>query len=155
MPANYNYSGQTVISGTKQAMELAKKDLQQKGAKKLVTLKTSGQFHTEKLNKAKEKFAIELQKISFEKGTIPVIKNIDGDCYKQTDNMKEILENHMVNPIRFDKAIMNMQEYGVDTYIEVGPGKALSGFVKKENKEAKVMNICDIPTLTQVLEILK
>ena len=63
MPANYNYSGQTVISGTKQAMELAKKDLQQKGAKKLVTLKTSGPFHTEKLSMAKEKY--EKEKESF------------------------------------------------------------------------------------------
>lgn len=155
VPANYNYSGQTVISGTKEAIELVKKDLQQKGARKFVELKTSGPFHTEKLEKAKEKFAKELEKVNFAVGTVPVIKNIDGNFYEPTDNIRKILENHMVSSVRFDKAIKKMQENEIDAYIEIGPGKALSGFVKKENKEANVMNICDIPTLNHVLEILK
>lgn len=84
-----------------------------------------------------------------------MLKNIDGNFYNQTDDIRKILENHMVSPVRFDKAITKMQENGVDTYIEVGPGKALSGFVKKQNKEANVINICDIPTLTKALEMFK
>lgn len=118
-------------------------------------LKTSGPFHTEKLSKAKEKFAKELEKVSFKVGTIPVIKNIDGNFYNENDNIKAILQNHMVSPVRFDKTIAKMQENEIDTYIEVGPGKALSSFVKKEDKQKNIMNICDIPTLTQALEILK
>lgn len=155
VPANYNYSGQTVLSGTEEGIELAKEELQQKGAKRLIELKTSGPFHTEKLNIAKEKFAKELKKVNFLEGTIPVIKNMDGRVYQKNDNMKQILENHMVSPVRFDKAIQQMQEQEIDTYIEIGPGKALSGFIKKENREANVVNICDIQTLNNVLEILK
>lgn len=155
VPANYNYSGQTVISGTEEGIELAKKELEQKGAKRLIDLKTSGPFHTKKLDIAKEKFAKELEKVNFENGRIPVIKNIDGNVYKKQEDMKQILENHMISPVRFDKAIKNMQEQGIDTYIEIGPGKALSGFIKKENKESKVINICDIETLNNALEILK
>ncbi len=155
VPANYNYSGQTVLSGTEEGIELAKEELQQKGAKRLIELKTSGPFHTEKLNRAKEKFAKELEKVNFLEGTIPVIKNMDGRVYQKNDNMKQILENHMVSPVRFDKAIQQMQQQEIDTYIEIGPGKALSGFIKKENREANVVNICDIQTLNNVLEILK
>lgn len=155
VPANYNYSGQTVISGTEEAIELAKKELEQKGAKRLIDLKTSGPFHTKKLDIAKEKFAKELEKVNFENGRIPVIKNIDGNVYKKQEDIKQILENHMISPVRFDKAIKNMQEQGIDTYIEIGPGKALSGFIKKENKESKVINICDVKTLNNAFEILK
>lgn len=155
VPANYNYSGQTVISGTEEGIELAKKELEQKGAKRLIDLKTSGPFHTKKLDIAKEKFAKELEKVNFENGRIPVIKNIDGNVYKKQEDIKQILENHMISPVRFDKAIKNMQEQGIDTYIEIGPGKALSGFIKKENKESKVINICDVETLNNALEILK
>lgn len=107
VPANYNYSGQTVISGSSQAVQEAKEKLQKIGARKLVDLKTSGPFHTEKLEQAKEKFAQELDKIKFEKGIVPVIKNIDGTIYSQRDDMKQILSKHMVSPVRFDKTIRN------------------------------------------------
>ena len=115
-------------------------------------LKTSGPFHTEKLSKAKEKFAKELEKVSFKVGTIPVIKNIDGNFYNENDNIKAILQNHMVSPVRFDKTIAKMQENEIDTYIEVGPGKALSGFVRKENKEAKVYSIQKVEDLQNLLK---
>ena len=88
-------------------------------------------------------------------GKVPVIKNIDGSIYTNNDNMKEILAKHIVSPVRFDKAIKLMEDNDIDTYIEIGPGRALSGFVKKENKEANVMNVCDIETLNKVLEYIK
>ncbi|MBO5479436.1 MAG: ACP S-malonyltransferase [Clostridia bacterium] len=155
VPANYNYSGQTVISGNEDAVEEAKVELQKQGAKKLVDLKTSGPFHTKKLETAKAKFALELAKVNFNKGEILVIKNADGSFYKVEDNIRDILENHMVNPVRFDKTIQKMQEENIDIYVEVGPGKALSSFVKKENKEANTINICNMETLQNALEILK
>lgn len=155
VPANYNYSGQTVISGNKAAVEEATKLLNDEGIRKIIELKTSGPFHTEKLLEAKQLFEKELEKVSFMEGKVPVIKNIDGSIYTNNDNMKEILAKHIVSPVRFDKAIKLMEDNDIDTYIEIGPGRALSGFVKKENKEANVMNVCDIETLNKVLEYIK
>lgn len=132
VPANYNYSEQTVLSGNKEAVEQAMEKLQQKGAKRVVELKTSGPFHTKKLQKAKELYEKELEKVAFKVGSIPVIKNIDGTIYSEADNIKEILANHIISPVRFDKAIKLMLQAGVEEFIEVGPGKTLTGFVKKE-----------------------
>lgn len=143
VPANYNYSKQTVISGNTLAVDEAIEKLKQAGAGRVVKLNTSGPFHTAKLNEAKKAFEQDLQKVEFHmenindtgvKGNIRVIKNIDGTFYKKDDNIKEILANHIVSPVRFDKAIQLMNEQGIEEFVEVGPGNALSGFVKKENR---------------------
>lgn len=155
VPANYNYSLQTVISGNDNAVNKAVEILREKGAKKIVELKTSGPFHTKKLMQAKEKFAEELEKVEFKLGTIPVIKNIDGTVYTKEDNIKEILANHIISPVRFDKTIKTMQNEKIDTYIEIGPGKALSGFVRKENKDAKIMQVSNLETLNKTVEEIK
>ena len=158
VPANYNYSGQIVISGTTQAIDKAIQNLKEAGAKKVVKLKTSGPFHTIKLQKAKEAYEQELQKVTFNMQNIDnptnpkVIKNIDGKFYTSQDNIKEILANHIISPVRFDKAIKLMNEQNIKTYIEIGPGKVLSGFVKKEHNEHTTYHINDIQTLQEFLE---
>lgn len=156
VPANYNYSDQTVISGNEEAIEQAMEELKGIGAKRVVKLKTGGPFHTTKLNQAKEEFKQELAKVKFQKGKIGVIKNIDGKLYTESDNMVEILSNHIVSPVRFDKAIELMQRQKIDTFIEIGPGNALTGFIKKElkkqGKEANTLNICDKQTFKQAVE---
>lgn len=152
VPANYNCKVQTVISGTKEAIEIVSERLKALGARKVIPLKTSGPFHTEKLAKAKELYANELEKGAFEKGNgIKVIKNIDGTVYKQGDNMKEILAKHIVSPVRFDKAIEHMKEQGVTEFIEIGPGKALTGFVKKDYPEAQIYNVNNLQSLKEVI----
>lgn len=148
--ANYNYSMQTVISGNRVAVEQATIYLKELGAKKVITLNTSGPFHTKKLEKAKEYYEKDLSNIKFNKGNKLVIKNIDGMPYKEEDNIKEILAKHIVSPVRFDRSIKFMKDNGVNTFIEIGPGKALTGFVKKELKD------CNIRCLTtDSLEELK
>ena len=143
VPANYNYSKQTVISGNTLAVDEAIEKLKQAGAGRVVKLNTSGPFHTAKLNEAKKAFEKDLQKVEFHmeniddtgaNGNVRVIKNTDGTFYKKDDNIKEILANHIVSPVRFDKAIQLMNEQGIEEFVEVGPGNALSGFVKKENR---------------------
>lgn len=151
VPANYNCKIQTVISGEKEAIEEASDLLKEAGAKRVVPLKTSGPFHTIKLKKASEEFAKELEKIEFKEGKAKVIKNIDGSYYKKGDNIKEILEKHIISPVRLDKAIQKMQEENIEEYIEIGPGKALTGFVKKDNKEANVFNINNVQNLEEYL----
>ncbi len=157
VPANYNYSGQTVISGESEGIEEAIIELNNLNAKRVIKLKTSGPFHTEKLNKARELFSGELEKVKFSINENKVIKNVDGEFYRENDNIKDILANHIVSPVRFDKAIEKMRTEGIDTYVEIGPGKALSGFVKKELKgeEVNVYAISDVKSLEEFLEAVK
>lgn len=155
VPANYNYSAQTVISGEEEGIEKAIEMLKESGAKKAIKLQTSGPFHTSKLEEARKAYKKELEKVSFQEGNIKVIKNLDGTIYKASDDMQEILANHIVSPVRFDKAIKLMEEEGIDTFVEIGPGKALSGFIKKEKKDANVFNTDNIENLTKVIEALK
>lgn len=136
--ANYNYSMQTVISGNRVAVEQATINLKELGAKKVIPLNTSGPFHTKKLEKAKQYYEKELEKVKFNKGNKTVIKNIDGMPYKEGDNIKEILAKHIVSPVRFDRSIKFMKDSGIDRFIEVGPGKTLTGFVKKELKDDNI-----------------
>ena len=151
-PANYNCKIQTVISGEESAINEATIKLKELGAKRVIPLKTSGPFHTKKLEKAKEEYSKELDKITFNKGKVKVIKNIDGNYYLENENLKQILAEHIVNPVRFDKTIELMENENIDEYIEIGPGKALTGFIKKDIKEAKTYNINNIETLENYLK---
>ena len=156
---NYNCPGQVVVSGERAAVQEAMGLAKEAGARKVVELKTSGPFHTEKLKEASEELEKELSKIEFHEGNIQVIKNFDGKAYEQGDDMVQILANHVINPVKFRKSIETMLEMGVDTFVEVGPGKTLSGFVKKVCKEkeveAKSLNIESVETLENALEILR
>ena len=154
--ANYNCSVQTVISGEEEAIEEAMEKLKEVGAKRVLKLNTSGPFHTIKLEKAKEAYEKELETVSFQvSDKVKVIKNIDGTYYHVNDNIKEILANHIISPVRFDKAIKLMEEEQVEEYVEIGPGRTLTGFVKKENKEANTYNINSLETLEKYLEMYK
>ena len=101
----------------------------------------------------------ELEKIIFNKFEIPVIKNLNGEVYNESDNMVDVLSNHVINPVKFRKSIETMLSMGIDTFVEVGPGKTLSGFVKKVCKEkgveANVLNIENVETLENSLKFLK
>ena len=154
-PANYNYSGQVVVTGEEKAIENVTNVLQKAGAKRVVKLNTSGPFHTKKLLDASKCYRDELEKVTFQIQEKKVIKNLDGNFYTKEDNIKEILEKHIISPVRFDKTIQTMQKEGVDTYIEIGPGKTLSGFVKKENKEANVFSVQTVEDLSKVLDFIK
>ncbi|CDE90832.1 malonyl CoA-acyl carrier protein transacylase [Clostridium sp. CAG:389] len=153
-PANYNYSNQTVVSGSQKAIEIASEIFKQNGAKKVVILKTSGPFHTKALEDAKNEYIKDLEKIKFKKGTTKVIKNIDGTFYNDTDDMVEILSNHIISPVRFDKAIKLMKDENIDTFVEIGPGKTLTGFIKKELENVNGFNIYDVDTLENAIQKL-
>ena len=148
VPANYNCSTQTAISGTSEAIDIAIERLKEAGAKRAVKLKTSGPFHTEKLQKASELFSEELAEVQFEKGNgVGVIKNLDGEFYTEQDNLKEILAKHIISPVRLDKAIQCMKAQGVTRFIEIGPGKTLTSFVKKDYPEAELHNVNNLESL--------
>ena len=156
---NYNCPGQVVVSGERDAVLRAMEIAKEMGARKAIELKTSGPFHTEKLQDASNALKKELEKIIFNKFEIPVIKNLNGEVYNESDNMVDVLSNHVINPVKFRKSIETMLSMGIDTFVEVGSGKTLSGFVKKVCKEkgveANVLNIENVETLENSLKFLK
>ena len=152
VPANYNYSGQIVISGNEETIEECIEEFKEKGAKKVIKLKTSGPFHTIKLQKASEEFAKCLQNVQFNEPKVDIIKNLDGRIYSKEDNINQILEKHIISPVRFDKAIDLMKDIGIEAYVEIGPGKALSGFVKRELEDANVYTLNNLDSLNNFLE---
>lgn len=152
--ANFNCIGQIAISGEKVAVEEAMTKAKEMGARKAVPLKTSGPFHTKMLSKASESLAKELESTKFNNFATPVIKNIDGQIYKNNDNIKDILANHIISSVRFTESIKTMLDYGVDTFVEIGPGRTLTSFVKKSNPNVKLYNINDKKSFEEtVLEI--
>ncbi|MBQ7881891.1 MAG: ACP S-malonyltransferase [Treponema sp.] len=157
VPANYNCVGQIVVSGEKDAVLEAEQIAKEMGAKKVRVLKTAGPFHTEKLVDSSNALRKELEKVTINKFTTKVIKNIDGQVYTDTDDVKDILAKHIISPVRFAKTLENMISTGIDTFIEIGPGKTLSGFVKRTptDKEIKIFNINNVLSLNETIENLK
>lgn len=154
VPVNYNTQGQVVISGEKTAVEQAEIIAKEMGAKKVRILKTSGPFHTKKLIEASNALRKDLEKININKFKTKVVKNINGDIYKDEENIKAILAEHMISPVKFSKCLETMLKMEIDTFVEIGPGKTLSGFVKrmKTEKEIKIYNICDVKSLENTLK---
>ena len=149
VPANYNCNGQIAISGEKDAILEAEIIAKEMGAKKVRVLNTAGPFHTEKLLESSNALRKELEKVEINKFETRVIKNIDGMLYKEDDDIKDILAKHIINPVRFTTTLETMLNEGVDTFIEIGPGKTLSGFVKRieTDKQINILNINNIETL--------
>jgi len=150
-PANYNCPGQVVVSGEEKAIETVIDMANERGAKKAILLNTSGPFHTIKLEKAKQEFQKELEKVNIGKTKIEVVRNIDGRTYGEEDDIRDILARHMLSPVRFDETIKYMLNDGVDTFIEIGPGKTLTGFIKRASKEVKTANVNDLESLEQLV----
>ena len=157
VPVNFNCPGQIVISGNKAGVETAEVIAKEQGVRKVRTLKTSGPFHTEKLIKASEALKKDLEQVKFNQFNNTVVKNIDGTEYKETDDIKDILAKHIISPVKFTAVLQKMLDLGVDTFIEVGPGKTLSGFIKKmpTDKEIKILNVNNCETLENVLKEVK
>ena len=154
-PANFNCPGQIVISGEKEAVLEAIEKCKEAGAKRTMELNTSGPFHTCKLKDASEELAKEIEPVVIKEFNTKVIKNIDGKPYETNDDIKSILANHIINPVRFSDGLQTMLDMGIDTFVEIGPGKTLAGFVKRTSKDVKIFNIKDVATLESTIGGLK
>ncbi|MPM48255.1 Malonyl CoA-acyl carrier protein transacylase [bioreactor metagenome] len=152
--ANYNCPGQIVIAGEMEPLNKAIELLSEKGAKKIIKLPVSGAFHTELLENASNRLRKELDMVDFKAFSVNFIPNLTGDILESVENLKDILKNQVKNSVQWEKSINTMINEGVETFIEVGPGKALSGFVKKVNRSLKVYNVEDMASLNKVLETL-
>lgn len=147
MIANYNCPGQIAIAGDVNAVAKAEELVLEKGAKRAVRLNVSGPFHTSLLKPASDRLNAELQNINISDMNIPVITNLTGDLVHSKDEVVDILTKQVMNPVKWEQSVRRMIELGVDVFVEMGPGKTLSSFVKKISKEVTVYNIEDIKTL--------
>ena len=150
-PANYNTPAQIVIGGEVVAVDRAVELLQEAGAKRLIPLKVSGPFHTALLEPASQKLVETLAQVSFSDFTCPLVGNTEAAVMKKED-IARLLTRQVKEPVRFYESIAVMQEAGVTNFIEIGPGKVLSGFVKKIDKTAKLATVEDQASLEALLE---
>lgn len=151
-PANFNCPGQVVISGEIQAVEKAAKICNDKGAKKTIFLQVSAPFHSSMLKPAGNKLSLEFENIEINDISIPYVSNVTGQYVTNKDLIKNLLINQVSSPVLWEDSIKAMLADGVDTFVEIGPGKALTGFVKRISKDSKIFNIENVESLETYIE---
>lgn len=151
--ANYNCPGQIVISGEAEAVKAASVALAEAGAKRVIPLNVSGPFHSQMLVPAGEKLYDFLQGVDVAEGFAPYYCNADAEEITDAAKVKELLKRQVYSSVRWQQTIENMIADGVDTFIEVGPGKTLTGFMKKINREVKSINIATVDDLAKLEEL--
>lgn len=152
--ANYNCPGQLVIGGEKQAvldaMELAKA----KGAKRAIELNVAGPFHTKMLEKAGSLLFEDLYNVTLHNRNKEIVMNVTGDLLNNADNIKDLMRQQVSKSVLFEKSIRRLIDLGVDTFIEIGPGKVLCGFVKKIDDTKTILNVENLESLDNTLKAM-
>ena len=149
-PANYNTPAQIVIGGDVAAVDAAVDYLKEAGAKRLISLNVSGPFHTALLKPASEKLALELENVDFQDFQVPLVGNTEAKVM-ETNQIKSLLARQVMEPVRFYESIDTMKELGLTKVIEIGPGKVLSGFLKKIDKNIEALAVEDEASLQALL----
>ena len=150
-PANYNTPSQIVIGGEVAAVDKAVELLKDAGVKRLIPLNVSGPFHTALLKPASERLAEVLETVEFSDFVLPLVGNTEATVMEK-ERVRELLTRQVMEPVRFYDSIAKMQEAGVTEFIEIGPGKVLSGFIKKIDRSADVRQVEDVESLNALLE---
>lgn len=148
--ANYNCPGQIVITGEEAAVADAAQKLSEAGAKRCVPLKVSGSFHSPMLSKAGENLGMQLATVELHDMKVPYLANVTGDYVTDKAQIKELLKKQVASSVRWQQSVERMIADGVDTFIEIGPGKTLSGFMKKINRDVTVLNIEKVEDLEKL-----
>lgn len=151
--ANFNCPGQVSVSGEFKAIEEAVKIAKELGGLGIM-LKVSGPFHSSLLKDASEEFYNTIKEANIKPLKKVVYSNVKGLPYEENDDIRDLLKKHIRSSVLFENTIRDMLEKGVDTFIEVGPGKALRGFVKKIDRKATLLNVEDMDSLNNTLSVL-
>lgn len=154
-PANFNCPGQIAIAGEVKAVEKAAEIAKEKGARKVVMLEVSGPFHTSMLKPASDKLKLELENTKIYELKIPVITNVSAEYVAEEEEVRGLLTKQVMTSVLWEDTIRKMIEDKVDTFIELGPGKTLSSFVRKIDRSLKVLNVEDLNSLNKCIEALK
>ncbi|MDE5976981.1 MAG: ACP S-malonyltransferase [Turicibacter sp.] len=152
--ANLNCPGQIVIGGESEAVDYACNIAKDYGAKRAVVLPVSGPFHTSLLEETAQVFAQVLEDKVLNIPQTPIVLNVLGDYYQSELNLKDLMVAQMATSVKWESSIRQMIDNGINTFIEIGPGKTLSGFVKKIDRSVKVLNVEDMDSLQKTLTAL-
>ena len=139
--ANYNCPGQIVITGEEKAVLTAGEALKAAGARRVIPLKVSGPFHCELLKEAGKKLGEELEKIEIQTFAIPYVTNVTAQYVTESDQVKNLLVKQVSSSVRWQQCVEQMIRDGVDIFIEIGPGRTLTGFLKKIDRNVKAFHI--------------
>lgn len=152
--ANYNCPGQIVITGKKEAVLAMVQPLQDAGAKRVIELNVSGPFHSPYLTEAGKRLEKELEQITIQDLAIPYVSNLDGAYVSDKEEVKDRLVKQVSSSVKWEQSVESMIADGVDTFIEIGPGKTLNGFLKKISKDVKGYSIEKPEDIAKVKEAL-
>ena len=152
--ANYNCPGQIVVTGQIEALEIATPMLLEKGARRVLPLSVSGAFHSSLLTPASNQLEEVLKTSSLSLPSIPVYHNVDGKVheYETIEDLIKILKQQICQSVYFEQTIQNMIKDGVDTFVEIGPGKTLTGFVRKIDRKVNVFTINTMEDVERMLQ---
>lgn len=153
--ANLNSPGQIAISGTKAGVEKASAAAKEAGAKRVIPLNVSGPFHSELMKPAAEKLEAVLEDIAIADARVPVVANVTADLVTDRGMIKELLLRQIYSPVRWIESVEKLVALGVDTFVEVGPGKVLAGLIKKIERSARVLNVNDYESFEKTVADLK
>lgn len=154
-PANFNCPGQIVIGGENKAVEEAARLAKDKGAMKTIELSVSAPFHTSMLKPAADKLKLELEPINLGSLTTPLISNVNACYVERLDMVKDLLYRQVMSSVLWEQTIRKMIADGVTNFVEIGPGKTLSGFVKKIDRGLSIYNVEDIASLEATAKALQ
>ena len=152
---NFNCPGQIIISGQTEAVEKACELMKEAGAKRAIMLPVSGPFHSRLMEPAAKRLKEEMDKIQFHDAQIPVVANVTGKILTDANAIKESLLVQVASPVLWEDCVAEMVNFGTEAFVECGPGKVLTGFTKKINKEMKLANVEDSASLEKCLEFLE
>ena len=150
-PTNFNCPGQIAIAGEVVAVEKAAEMARTAGARKVIMLQVSGPFHTSMLKPASDKLRLELENVKINDLKLPVITNVTADYINSKDEVKDLLTRQVMSSVLWEDTIRRMISDGVDTFVEIGPGKILSGFVKKIDRTLAIFNVEDVDSLNKCI----
>lgn len=153
-PANINSPSQTVIAGNSEAVDRACEILKTKGAKRAIRLNVSAPFHCALMMPAQERLAADLSKLPYGSYRFQVVHNVDAEPRFDSDAVLDALTRQVSSPVLWAKSVERLISHGVDTFVEVGPGKVLSGLVKQINRDVRTFNVSDCESLRNTLDTI-
>jgi len=154
-PANYNSSGQVAISGDRKAVEKAISIAREFGARKAIPLQVGGAFHSPLMLPAQSELEKTIMNITFVPGRLEVVTNVEGRGEKSPDILKRLLVRQLTSPVLWMQSLEYMQSMGVERFVEIGPGKVLSGLVKRTLKDVQIENIDTVTDLKNYMEVIE
>lgn len=154
-PANFNSPGQIALSGENEAIKFAQESYKEYGFKRMLPLKVGGAFHSPLMKRAEDGMPGSLEKIDFMNADIPVVANVTAKPVSDATDIKDLLVRQITSPVRWMQSVQEMYDLGVRTFVEIGPGKVLTGLVKKTVKDAEVVNVGTVEEIEEYLQSVR